>query len=50
MSGMGLAGKLAKNATFLNTQETVHEPQFLLGVAALASAELRGPDYIYETL
>ena len=35
----------AKNATFLNTQETQCEPQFLLGVAVQASAELRGPAF-----
>ena len=33
----------AENATFLNTRETQREPQFLLGVAVHASAELRGP-------
>ena len=41
--GRGKGGKPAENATFLNTRETQHEPQFLLSVTTPASAELRGP-------
>ena len=38
-----MGGKPAENATFLNTRDTQHEPQFLSGVATRASAELQGP-------
>ena len=39
----GKGGKLAENATFLNTWETLCEPQFPSGVTVHASTELRGP-------
>ena len=42
VSGMGMEGKLAKNATFLNTREKQRELQFLSGITARASAELWG--------
>ena len=43
MPGMGMGGKPAENATFLNTQDNRHNTQFLSGVATHASAELLGP-------
>ena len=42
--------KPAKNATFLNTREARCEPQFLSGVSACASAELRGPAWLLKLI